>query len=52
MIQELARPTAMTRIVRDELLEDRAGLIRGLLVAVTVSVPLWGGLIWGLTKLG
>ena len=52
MIQELARPIAMTHIVHDELLEDRAGLFRGLLVAVAVSVPLWGGLIWGLSKIG
>jgi hypothetical protein len=52
MIQELARPTAMTHVVRDELLEDRAGLFRGLLVAVGLSVPLWGGMIWTLTKIG
>lgn len=51
MIQELARPTAMTH-VQDELLEDRAGLSRGLLVSVAVSVPLWGGLIWVLTRIG
>jgi hypothetical protein len=52
MIQELARPTEMTHIVHDELLEDRAGLFRGLLVAGALSAPLWGGMIWTLTKIG
>ena len=52
MIQEVARPPALSHRVRDELLEDRAGLFRGLLVATAVSVPLWSGLIWTLTKIG
>jgi hypothetical protein len=52
MMRELARPTVMAHRVQDELLEDRAGLFRGLLVATAVSVPLWGGLIWTLTKIG
>ena len=52
MIQELARPTAMTHGIQDELLEERAGLFRGLLVATAISVPLWVGLIWTLTKIG
>jgi hypothetical protein len=52
MIQELARPTTMVHRGPDELIEDRAGLFRGLLVAAAVSVPLWAGLIWTLTKIG
>ena len=52
MIQELARPTAMAHGIQDELIEDRAGLFRGLLVAMAVSVPLWVGLIWTLTRIG
>jgi hypothetical protein len=52
MIQELARPTAMAHGIEDELLEDRAGLFRGLLVAAAISVPLWVGLIWTLAKIG
>jgi hypothetical protein len=52
MIQELAPPTAMAHRVQDEHLEDPAGLFRGLLVAIVVSVPLWGGLIWTLAKIG
>ena len=52
MIQELARPTAITRVVHDELGEDRAGLFRGVLLAVGLSVPLWGAVIWGLSKIG
>jgi hypothetical protein len=51
MIQELA-PTAITHIVEDELLEDRPGLFRGLLMAAALSMPLWGGMIWALTKIG
>ena len=52
MIQELARPTGITRVVHDELREDRAGLLRGALVAVVLSVPLWGAVIWGLGRIG
>jgi hypothetical protein len=52
MIQELARPTGITRVVHDERREDRAGLLRGALVAVALSVPLWVALIWGLGKVG
>ena len=52
MIQELARPTAFTRVVHHELREDRAGLLRGALMAVGLSVPLWGAVIWGLSKIG
>ena len=52
MIQELARPTGITRVVHDERQEDRAGLLRGALVAVALSVPLWGAVIWGLGKVG
>ena len=52
MIQELARPAAVAHRVQGELLEDRAGLFRGLLVAIAVSVPLWAGLIWTFTKIG
>ena len=51
MIQELARPTGI-RVVHDELREDRAGLLRGALLAAVLSVPLWGAVIWGLGKLG
>jgi hypothetical protein len=51
MIQELARPTGITRVVHDER-EDRAGLVRGALVAVALSVPMWGAVIWGLGKVG
>ena len=47
MVQEVARPTAITRVVHEELREDRAGLLRGALVAVGLSVPLWGAVIWG-----
>ena len=52
MIQELARPTAITRVVHDELREDRAGLLRGAILAVGLSAPLWGAVIWGLSKIG
>jgi hypothetical protein len=52
MIQELARPTGITRVVRDDLREDRAGLLRGAVLAVVLSVPLWGIVVWGLAKLG
>lgn len=52
MIQELARPTVITRIDQNELREDRAGLLRGVLMAVALSVPLWGGMILALTKIG
>jgi hypothetical protein len=52
MIQDLARPTAVAHRVQGEPREDPAGLFRGLLVAIAVSVPLWGGLIWTLTKIG
>lgn len=52
MIQELGRPTGITRVVHDELREDRAGLLRGALVAVVLSVPLWGAVIWGVGRIG
>jgi hypothetical protein len=52
MIQELARPAAIRRLVHDELREDRAGLLRGAIVAAGLSVPLWGAVIWGLSKIG
>lgn len=52
MIQELARPTGITCVVHDELWEDRAGLLRGALIAVGLSAPLWGAVIWGLSKIG
>jgi hypothetical protein len=52
MFQELARPTAITRVVHDGLQDDRAGLFRGVFVAVGLSVPLWGAVIWGLSKIG
>lgn len=52
MIQELARPTAITRVVHEELREDRADLLRGAIVAVALSVPLWGAVLWGLSKIG
>ena len=38
--------------VSDKLREDCAGLLRGTLVAVVLSVPLWGAVIWGLGKIG
>jgi hypothetical protein len=52
MIQELARPTGITRVVRDDLREDRAGLLRGAVLAVALSAPFWGIVLWGLAKLG
>jgi len=36
----------------DELRVDCAGLLRGTLMAVVLSVPLWGAVIWGLGKIG
>ena len=52
MIQELARPTGITRVVQDELREDPAGLLRGALVAVVLSAPLWGAVFWALGRIG
>ena len=52
MIQELARPTMVAHGIQDEHLEDPAALLHGLLVASAVSVPMWGALIWVLTKFG
>jgi hypothetical protein len=52
MIQELELPTGITRVVRDDPREDHAGLLRGALVAVALSVPLWGAVIWGLGRVG
>jgi hypothetical protein len=52
MIGDLARPAVTTHPFQDEHLEDPAVFFRGLLVAIAVSVPLWGGLIWTLTRFG
>jgi len=52
MIQELARPTMVAHSIQDEHLEDPAALLHGLLVACAVSVPMWGALIWALSKVG
>jgi hypothetical protein len=52
MIQDLARPAVTTHTFQDERLEDPAVFFRGLIVAIALSVPLWGGLIWTLTKIG
>jgi len=46
---EVAQPAEY--LAQDEELEDPAGLFRGLLVAIAVSVPFWAGLIWTLAKI-
>jgi hypothetical protein len=46
---EAAQPAEY--LAQDEELEDPAGLFRGLLVAIAVSVPFWAGLIWTLAKI-
>ena len=48
---EVAPPAEMAYLAQNEELEDPAGLFRGLLVAIAVSVPLWAGLIWTLAKI-
>jgi hypothetical protein len=52
MIQELARPTAMTHMAEDEYREDSSAFFRGLLLSIVVSVPVWSALILALTKIG
>jgi hypothetical protein len=52
VIQELARPTAMAHMVQHEDLEDPSAFFRGLLLAISVSAPVWGALILALTKIG
>lgn len=49
MIEELARPAETTHQMDDQL-EDPLAVFRGLLIAVAVSLSVWGGLIWALTK--
>ena len=49
MIEELALQ-ATTQGNLDGHVADPSALIRGLLVAVGLSVPVWGGLVWSLTK--
>ena len=51
MIQDLARPTAMTHMAQDEHREDPSAFFRGLLLAIVVSVPVWSALILALTKI-
>ena len=48
---EVAPPAEMAYLAQNEELEDPAGLFRGLLVAIAVSVPFWAGLIWTLAKI-
>jgi hypothetical protein len=48
---EFAQPAGVAYLGQDELLEDPSTFFRGLLVAVSLSLPLWGGLFWGLTKI-
>lgn len=50
MIEELARPAEMTRRIHDDRLDDPFGFFRGVLIAVAMSLSIWGGLIWALTK--
>jgi hypothetical protein len=52
VIQELTRSTAMAHMVQEEHLEDPSAFFRGLLLAIAVSVPVWGALILALTKIG
>ena len=52
MIQDLGRPTTLACMIQDEHLEDPSGFFRGLLLAIVVSVPVWGALIMALTKIG
>lgn len=50
MIEELARPAEMSYRVHDDSLDDPLAVFRGILIAVAVSLSVWGGLIWALTK--
>jgi hypothetical protein len=52
MIEELAYAAEMTNGSQDEHLEHPATFFRGALFAVALSLPVWSGLIWGLTKIG
>ncbi|MGH2680242.1 MAG: hypothetical protein ACRDG8_07130 [Actinomycetota bacterium] len=50
MLEELAGP-AGKHSVRHGRSEDPVRLFRGILVSVALSLPVWIGTIWGLTKI-
>ena len=49
MIEELARPAELAHLMNDHL-EDPLAVSRGILIAVALSLSVWGGLIWAVTK--
>lgn len=52
MIEELAYAARTTHGTQDGHPDHPASFFRGVLVAVALSLPVWSGLIWGLTKIG
>jgi hypothetical protein len=50
MIEHLVLPATTTHGGPGRRLDDPPALFRGLIVAIGLSVPMWGGLIWSLTK--
>jgi hypothetical protein len=49
MLEDVAVPAGTSRTL-DAGLDDPSAFFRGLLVAISLSLPIWSGLIWALTR--
>ena len=50
MLEELARPAEMAHPMQDDPLKDPLAVSRGIFIALALSLSVWGGMIWALTK--
>jgi hypothetical protein len=51
VIREVGMPGSGTRSIPDELSAGGTGLLRGVAVAAALGLPIWSGIVWGITRL-